>query len=174
MSKNIYPRPGLKFQAEATATILKLERSDAYKQPLEAPSCDQGDPRGLVTRLFRFKGKDRDVIIPVKCHARVMVGLLKAMRKCPTIQVTAGSDSVYSGSYRSYYQQKWLYDEYRAGRGYRAAHPCSGYHRQGRALDLRLVTPKEREAMLSVRVKGIRFYDLLPIDPPHFTLGQRG
>jgi hypothetical protein len=178
MSNVLTPRKGLKWKAEATAAILKLEAGAAYRAPLTEPTCAHDDPPGLVTRQFHFTGKGRDIVLPVRCHAKVMVGLLKALRKCPSIQVTASSTSVYSGSYRSWGQQNWLRQEYLAGRGHRAADPCYGYHRRGRALDLRLVTDEEREAMLSVRVRAgrrqLRFYDLLPIDPPHFTLGARG
>lgn len=147
----------------------------AYRAPLETPSCEPDDPEGLVSRTFHYKGKGRDVNITVTCHAKVMVGLMRAMRKCPSIQVTQSSSNPYSGSYRSYAQQMALWTAYKDGTGHRAAHPCSGYHRQGRALDLYQVTDDERSAMLSVRVDGIPFYDGLSFgDPPHFCLGAKG
>jgi hypothetical protein len=171
----IVVKPGLACRLRLTKAIKNLQDGEAYKQPLEVPSCDPNDPRGLVSRTFKFSGKGRNVTIKVTLHAKAMVGLLKALRARRSIQVTQSSDSKYSGSYRSWSQQKTLYDEYHAGIGHRAAHPCTGYHRQGRAIDLYLVSDIERRAMLAVRVDGLRFYDGLSFgDPPHFTLGARG
>ena len=174
--KTLRPRKGLKWKAEATAAILRLEASAAFRTPLTEPSCSHADPPGLVVRVFRFTGKGRDWNVAVKLHAKTMVGLLKAMRKCPSIQVTQPYTSAYSGCYRTYAQQAWLRDQYLHHGGKLAADPCDGEHRTGRSGDLYLVTIDERGAMLSVRVgrQELRFYDLLPQDPPHFTLGERG
>lgn len=177
MSKLIKVKPGLKCRAVLTAHILRLKASRAYRAPLTEPTCKPDTPPGLVTRTFRYppsKGRGQQDI-KVTLHAKAMVGLLKAMKKQRSIRVTASSTSPYSGSYRTYEQQLWLYQEYKAGRGYKAASPCYGYHRRGRAVDLLAVTDAERKAMLSVRVDGLRFYDGLSFgDPPHFTLGARG
>ena len=173
--KTLRPRRGLKWKAEATAAILRLEASRAFRTPLTDPSCTHADPPGLVVRVFHFTGKGRDWDVAVKLHAKTMVGLLKAMRKCPSIQVTQPYTSAYSGSYRTYAQQAWLRDQYLHHGGKLCADPCDTFHRTGRSCDLYLVTDEEREAMLSVRVgvRRIRFYDL-STDPPHFTLGARG
>jgi hypothetical protein len=168
-------RPGIACRLRLTKAIKKLEQSEAYRKPLQSPSCVPDDPEGLVSRVFNFAGKGRNVNITVTVHAKVMVGLLRAIRARRSIQVTQSSTSKYSGSYRTYAQQKLLYDEYKAGQGHKAAHPCSGYHRQGRAVDLYLVSWPERQAMLNVRVDGLKFYDGLSFgDPPHFTLGAKG
>ena len=173
MTIEIEPRKTLALRL--TPRILALQLSKEYRKPLESPSCDQADPQGLVTRSFHFVGKGRDQIVSVRCHAKTMVGFMKALRKAPTIQVTQSSESKYSGSYRSYDQQKLLYDEYKAGTGHKAAHPCSGLHRQGRALDLYKLTGEETEAMTAVRVSGIKFYHGVVFgDPPHYTLGAYG
>lgn len=173
--KVIEVKPGLVCRARLTAAITRLSLSSAYREPLREPGCDPSDPPGLVTRYFRFNGKGRDVTIGVRLHAKAMVGLLKALRKRRSIQVTQSFDSPYSGSYRTWDQQYKLWYNYKFGNGHKAAHPCYGYHRQGRAVDLYQVTPEERAAMLSVRVDGIRFYDGLSFgDPPHFTLGAKG
>ncbi len=162
----------IKFKIKARAAIAKLVLSKAYRKPLESPSCEHDDPEGLVTRTFRYKGRSDTI---VRCHAKVMVGLLKAMLRAPTIQITASSVSVYSGSYRSWDQQNWLYQEYLAGRGYKAAHPCAGYHRQGRALDVLGATPSEEKAMTAVRVSGKKFYAGEVFgDDPHWSFGALG
>ena len=170
------PRSGLRWKAEATAAILRLEAGAAFHTRLTRPSCTHADPPGLVTRTFHFKGKGRDVTIAVKLHAKAMVGLLKAMRKCPSIQVTQPYTSTYSGSYRTFTQQNTLYQNWihHAPGSHLAANPCTTYHRTGRPVDLYEVTPAERAAMLSVRVDTVQFHDLLPQDPPHFCLGARG
>jgi len=164
-----------RLQIKLTAAISKLEKSAAYKAPLENPSCDKNNPPGLVTRSFKYLREGRATVVLVTCHAKVMVGLLKAMRKEPGIQVTASSASMYSGSYRTWDQQNTLYQMYRAGTGYKAASPCLGYHRQGRALDLLETTKAEQDAVESVRVDGLRFYNGAGFgDPRHNTLGAYG
>jgi hypothetical protein len=168
-------RPGLACAAELTAAISRLRLSKKYKEPLVSPSCRTDDPPGLVVRRFHFKGKGRDVVIDVKLHAKVMVAFLKALRKCRTIQVTQSYTSTYSGSYRTYEQQNTLYQRYISGTGYKAANPCHGYHRTGRAVDLFQVTDEEAAAMQSVREDGKRFYwGKVFGDPPHFSYGELG
>jgi len=172
------PRTGPKWKVEATVAIARLEASAAFRTPLTDPSCTHADPKGLVVRRFHFKGKGRNITMDVKLHAKAMVGLLKALRKCPTIQVTQGYTSAYSGCYRSFTQQNTLYQAYihHAPGSHLAANPCDTYHRTGRAFDLLEPTAEERATMLSVRVgiQRIRFFDLLPQDPPHMCLGARG
>lgn len=174
--KTITPRKGPKFIAEATAAILRLQASAAYRTKLTDPSCSHEDPPGLVVRVFHFTGKGRDVTLPVKLHAKMMVALLKALRKCPSIQVAQGFDNAYSGCYRTFAQQDHLYQAYvhHEPGSHLAANPCSTYHRTGRACDNYEMTMEERAAWLSVRVGGLRVYDLTPQDPPHVTLGARG
>ena len=175
MAVNFDVRKRRIFKLKATAAIARLMVSKAYRQPLQAPSCEPDDPPGLVHRTFRYRdGRE----VKVKCHAKVMVGLLKAMRKEPGIEVTASYDSPYSGSYRTWDQQNWLYQRYLNG-GPRAASPCRGYHRQGRALDLLNNTPAEDQAMASVRVRDglrhLKFYHGAAFgDPRHWTLGALG
>jgi len=165
----------LRLKVQLTAAISKLENSAAYKTPLESPSCDRGDPGGLVIRTFKYKRDGDPVVVRVECHAKVMVGYLKALKREPGIQVTVSSDSVYSGSYRTWDQQSALYTMYKNGTGYKAAHPCLGYHRQGRALDCLENTPAEQSALEDVRVDGLRFYNGAGFgDPRHNTLGAYG
>lgn len=164
-----------RLQIKLTAAISRLEKTAAYKAPLEIPSCDRDHPAGLITRSFKYKRDGNAAVVLVTCHAKVMVGLLKAMRKEPGIQVTVSSTSMYSGSYRTWDQQNTLYQMYRAGTGYKAASPCLGYHRQGRALDLLETTKAEQDAVESVRVDGLRFYNGAGFgDPRHNTLGAYG
>ncbi len=176
MTQLYEPRQGPKWQLEAAAAILRIQASAAYRTPLTNPSCSQAEPPGLIVRNFHFTGKGRDVTIAVKLHAKMMVALLKALRLCTTIQVTQPYTNAYSGCYRSFAQQNYLYQNYihHVAGSHLAANPCNTYHRTGRAADLFEVTAAERAAMLAVRVSGLRVYDLLPQDPPHFTLGARG
>ncbi len=175
MAEVIKIRPGAVCRLRLTKAIRNLEQSEAYNKPLENPSCDDDDPQGLVSRTFNFKGKGRNTDVEVTLHAKALVGLLKALRARRSIQVTQSSTSKYSGSYRTYAQQLLLYNEYVAEIGYKAAHPCSGYHRQGRAVDLYLVSDREAEAMLSIRVDDLQFYWGISFgDRPHFTLGALG
>jgi hypothetical protein len=165
----------LRLKIKLPAAIAKLETSAAYKAPLETPSCEKDNPAGLVTRTFKYLREGDPTVVSVTCHAKVMVGLLKAMRKEPGIQVTVSSTSMYSGSYRTWDQQNTLYQMYKSGTGYKAAHPCLGYHRQGRALDLLETTKDEQDAVESVRVDGLRFYNGAGFgDPRHNTLGAYG
>ena len=171
MTKVYEPRKGPKWVAEATAAIVRLGASAAYRAPLSSPHCGVWTPAGLVTRRFHFTGKGRDVTIDVTLHAKMMVALLKLLRKCPSFQV-GGSLASYR-SYQTQYNLWYAYTHHLPG-SHRAASPCYGYHRCGRAVDGFYVTDKERAAFLSVRVRGLRIYDLGDIDPPHFTLGVRG
>ena len=165
----------LRLKVKLPGAISKIEGSDAYKAPLESPSCDRGEPRGLITRTFKYKRDGDPVVVKVTCHARVMVGYLKALKREPGIQVTVSSDSMYSGSYRTWDQQSTLYNMYKNGTGYLAAHPCSGYHRQGRALDILNASGAEQRAIDDVRVDGLRFYNGAGFgDPRHNTLGAYG
>jgi hypothetical protein len=172
--KTYEPRVGPKWKVEATAAIARLEASAAFRAPLSTPHCGEWTPPGLVTRRFHFKGKGPDVIVDVTLHAKMMVALFKALRKYPTIQV---SGTAY-GSYRTYASQYALWRAWvnHLPGSHLAANPCFGFHRCGRSVDNYQMTQVEREAWLSVRVgrQGIRVYDLLPEDPPHVTLGERG
>lgn len=164
-----------RLQIKLTAAITRIEKSAAYKAPLETPSCERDNPAGLITRSFKYKRDGDPTVVVVTCHAKVMVGLLKAMRKEPGIQVTVSSTSMYSGSYRTWDQQNTLYQMYKNGTGYKAANPCLGYHRQGRALDCLENTKAEQDALESVRVEGLRFYNGAGFgDPRHNTLGAYG
>lgn len=162
----------LKLQARLDEEIKKLRASDAFDKPLTEPSCKHDTPPGLVTRRFKYRDGRT---ISVKCHAQVMVALMRAMKEAPTIEVTASSDSMYSGSYRSWSQQNTLYELYKAGKGYKAADPCFGYHRRGRALDILDASDKEKAALLDVRVSGEQFYNGESFgDPPHYSFGAKG
>jgi len=165
--KTYEPRVGVKWIAEATAAIVGLSASSAYRQPLSNPHCGDWTPPGLVSRVFHFKGKGRDVQVIVRCHAKMMVALFKLLRKEPTFQVAGAL-----ASYRSYTVQNNLYQAWihHVPGSHLAANPCYGYHRCGRALDGYEVTAQERAAFLGVRVAGLPIYDLLPQDPPHFSL----
>lgn len=172
MSTKVYePRKGKLWVVEATAAIARLEVSAAYRAPLSGPHCGEWTPAGLVTRTFRFTGKGRDIVLPVTCHAKMMVAMFKVLRKCPSYQV-GGS----LASYRTFTMQNNLYQAWihHAEGSHRATSPCYGYHRCGRALDAFYMAAEEREAWTTVRVGGLRCYDLGDIDPPHVTLGTRG
>jgi hypothetical protein len=175
MAVNFDTTKPLRLKVKLPLAIARLERTVAYKKPLEDPSCDKGDPKGLISRTFKYKRGGDPVVVKVTCHAKVMVGYLKALRKETGIQVTVSSDSMYSGSYRTWDQQNTLYTMYKNGTGYMAAHPCSGYHRQGRALDILDATKAEQQAINSVRVDGLRFFNGAGFgDPRHNTLGAYG
>lgn len=168
MSKTYEPRKGPKWVATATLAIGRLMTSSQYRAPLSAPHCGDWTPPGLVIRYFHFKGKGRDVVVEVRCHAKMMVALLKLLRKNPSFQVAG---TAYA-SYRSYASQNGLYQAWihHYPGSHLAANPCYGYHRAGRALDGYQVTADERRDFLSVRVSGLPVYDLMPQDPPHFSL----
>jgi LAS superfamily LD-carboxypeptidase LdcB len=160
------------LMAQLSLNIARIRVSRAFRAPLTKPSCDKDTPPGLVHRTFRYKDGRT---VEVTCHAKVMVGLMRAMRQSPGIEVTASSDSAYSGSYRSWQQQNDLYVAYKAGTGHKAADPCFGYHRRGRALDILNASDKDKAAMSSVRVAGERFYNGADFgDPPHWSWAAHG
>lgn len=165
-------RKNIELMIRLDKEIKQLRLSRAFDKPLTEPTCRHDTPPGLVVRRFRYRDGRT---VSVRCHAKVMVGLMRAMKAAPTIEVTASSESPYSGSYRSWGQQNWLYQAYINGRGYKAADPCHGYHRRGRALDLLNATPKEEKAMTDVRVSGERFFhgDVFG-DPPHWSFAELG
>jgi hypothetical protein len=166
----------LKVNARLTAAIVRLELTQAYRKPLSEPHCGDWTPAGLVTRTIKYRsGRIKKVTL----HAKVMVAYLKALKLKKNLEVTASSDSMYSGSYRSYAQQNTLYQMYKAGTGYKAANPCYGYHRCGRAIDLLALDGDDRKsqakAMTSVRVAGERFYHGVVFgDPPHYSFAVTG
>jgi len=170
MTKTYEPRVGPKWVAEATRAIIALSATRAYHAPLTEPHCGEWTPPGLVTRKFHFEGKGRNVIVIVKCHAKMMVALFKLLRKNPTFQV-AGSLASYR-SYGTQYRLWYAWTHHLPG-SHLAANPCYGYHRCGRALDGYMVSEKERRDFLSIRVGGRQVYDLMPQDPPHFSFGAR-
>lgn len=160
------------LMARLDQEIARLRKSRAFGKPLREPSCAKTTPPGLVRRKFRYR--DGRVCV-VRCHAQLMVALMRAMKEAPTIEVTASADSAYSGSYRSWSQQNALYQAYQAGTGHRAANPCSGYHRCGRALDILNASLKEKAALESVRVAGQQLYNGESFgDPPHWSYGAKG
>lgn len=153
--------------------IKKLRGSRKFRAALVKPSCSHRTPPGLVRRTFRYRDGR---VVEVRAHAKVMVGLMEAMRDAPTLEVTATATSRYSGSYRSYAQQSELYEAYIGGWGHKAANPCSGYHRCGRAFDLvQPLSEREDEAMTKVRVDGKRFFNGASFgDPAHWSFGDLG
>jgi hypothetical protein len=152
--------------------IKAIRGSKEFDKPLTEPSCKHDFPPGLVRRTFIYRNGRR---CTVKCHAKLMVALMRAMKEAPTIEVTASSDSMYSGSYRSWSQQNTLYQLYIQGKGYKAADPCYGYHRRGRALDILNASAKEAKALAQVRVSGLQLYNGSSFgDPPHWSLGEKG
>jgi LAS superfamily LD-carboxypeptidase LdcB len=172
MQSTIDTRKNRALMAQLSLNIARLRVSRAFRKPLTNPSCEKDTPPGLVHRTFKYKDGR---VVKVTCHAKVMVGLMRAMKKAPGIEVTASSDSPYSGSYRTFDQQNSLYQAYKAGTGHRAAGPCFGYHRRGRALDILSATQKEKDALASVRVAGERFYNGADFgDPPHWSFGAHG
>jgi len=146
----------------------------AFGQPLTEPHCGVWTPVGLVARTFNYRS-GRSVM--VRCHAKVMVAYLKALAIDQTIEVTASATSRFSGSYRTFEQQNSLFQDFihHVPGSHKAADPCDGYHRTGRALDIHEVTDKQAETMESVRVDGRRFFhgDVFG-DPPHFSFGELG
>jgi hypothetical protein len=174
--KPIDCRKNLVLMPRITFAIARIKAGPAYKAPLTQPSCSHDDPPGLISRTFIFRdGTKSGRAVVVTCHAKVMVGFLRALRKAPGLSVTASSTSKFSGSYRTWAQQNELYQDYKNGNGHKAADPCHGFHRRGRALDILNASPKENAAMASVRVDGLKFYhgDVFG-DPPHWTLGTLG
>lgn len=153
--------------------ILRLRASKAYRQRLTKLPINPGQEiPGIVHRTFRYRD-GRTVL--VTCHARVMVAYMRALKKQPTIEVTASSDSMYSGSFRTWEQQQTLYVAYITGHGHKAAQPGFGYHQTGRALDILDASAGERQAMLEVRDQGDQFYNGAVFgDPPHYSFGELG
>ena len=160
------------LQERLDAEIKKLRGSRAFDKPLREPSCTKTTPPGLVRRRFKYRDGR---VVTVRCHAQLMVALMRAMKDAPTIEVTASSDSAYSGSYRTFAQQDALYKAYMNGTGHKAANPCTGYHRCGRALDILNASDKEETALEQVRVSGEQLYhgDVFG-DPPHWSYGALG
>lgn len=166
-------RKNIAFQAAARARIAKLRVSRDFRRPLTDLPIRQGqEVPGVVRQEFIYAGGDRKV---VRLHAKVMVALLKAMLKAKTIEVTATSESKYSGSFRTWAQQAELYSDYQNGSGHMAARPGFGYHQTGRAFDGLEWSERERDAMESVRVSGLRFHSGEVFgDPPHYSFGAVG
>lgn len=162
----------VELMAQLDKEIAKLRTSRAFRRPLREPSCSRLPPPGMVTRTFRYRDGR---LCTVKLHAKVMVALMRAMKEAPTIEITASADSAYSGSYRSYAQQKALHDAYVSGTGHRAADPCTGYHRCARAIDVLNASEREKDALLGVRVAGDQFYNGASFgDPPHYSWAAKG
>lgn len=162
------------LKARLHMNIVALRASRNFRRPLQDPSCSPDTPAGLVHRKFRYR--DGRVCV-VAAHAQAMVGLMRAMLIAPTIEVTASIESPYSGSYRTFQQQNDLYQAYIHNEpgSHKAANPCDGYHRQGRAFDILNASAKEKDAMLAVRVEGERFYNGADFgDPPHYSFAAHG
>ncbi len=172
MARVIDTRRNIPLNLRLHAEIARLRTSRDYRRPLQEPSCARDTPPGLVSRTFHYRDGR---IVEVKLHAKVMVGLMRAMLRAPGIMVTADADSPYSGSYRSFEQQAWLRDQYLHHGGHQAADPCDGYHRQARAVDLDPLSVKEKRAMEDVRVDGQQFFNGASFgDPPHWSFGAKG
>lgn len=165
-------RHNIALKARLHMNIVALRLSRNYRRPLQEPSCSPDTPAGLVHRKFRYRDGR---ICEVAAHAKAMVGLMRAMLESPTIEITASTDSPYSGSYRTFAQQAWLRDQYLHHGGHQAADPCDGYHRQGRAFDLKEASERDESAMRKVRVDGLEFYNGASFgDPPHWSFGAKG
>jgi hypothetical protein len=148
--------------------------SVAFRQPFTEPHCGEWTPVGLVARTFHYRN---DRTVTVRCHAKVMVAYLKALGEDETIEVTATSSSRFSGSYRTFDQQNDLFQDFKnhVPGSHLAADPCDGFHRTGRALDIREVTDHQAETMESVRLEGERFFWGISFgDRPHFSFGVLG
>lgn len=146
----------------------------SFGQPFAEPHCGVWTPAGLVTRTFNYRSQRT---VKVRCHAKVMVAYLKALAIDATIEVTATAESRFSGSYRTFDQQDGLFQDFKnkVPGSHRAVDPCDGFHRTGRALDMKDVTAEQAETMESVRVDGERFFWGNSFgDPPHFSFGVLG
>jgi hypothetical protein len=139
--------------------------------PYRAQQTSPTDPSGrvysaaaldMIRRPFVFRGGRR---VLVSLQRPAFVALLRAMRDVPSIEVGFGS-GVYA-SWRDFTMQRILYANHLAG-GPLAAPPGKTWHHRA-AVDLGVRSDAGRAAMLR---HG--FVDLLPQDPPHFTLGRRG
>lgn len=164
----------LATQAELRLQIARLRASRDYRRPLtHLPIVKGQEIPGIVRRRFQFRSGD---VKEVRLHARVMVAFLRALLRDPGLEVTADAASAYSGSFRSWAQQNWLYQEYLLGRGHKAAQPGHGYHQTGRALDMiGGGTQRVNDAMLAVRDGGDKFYSGAAFgDPPHYSFGELG
>jgi TorA maturation chaperone TorD len=156
-------RPGLRCRAKLTALIWKLDHSKAGNKPRVFQRSAPESSLNLVVRTFTFMDGRT---IAVKLQAPAMVDFMRALRDQAgrAIGVTVSYTSVYSGSFRTHDQQKWLYTEYKAGRGHLAAPPYSSWHEAGLAVDLLTPTDGQRACM-----KRHGFMDYEPNDPPHFS-----
>ena len=151
-----------------------IAESDAFGRPFTEPHCGKWTPVGLVARTFNYRS---DRTVTVRCHAKVMMLYLKALEIDPTIEVTADASSRFSGSYRTFDQQNTLFQDFvnHVPGSHLAADPCDGFHRTGRALDIREVKDKQAETMESVRLEGERFFWGISFgDRPHFSFGVLG
>lgn len=153
--------------------VKTLRESRHYEAPLSEPHCGEWTPPGLVVVRLRYPNDD---VSRVKLHAKAMCLYLRVLKDAAYCEVTTDFASPYSGTYRSFTQQNRLYLSYKAGTGHKAANPCSGYHRCGRAIDLRNgIMPLVEEAMTGRQEDGLRFYhgDVFG-DPPHYSFGELG
>ena len=151
-----------------------IAESAAFGQPFTEPHCGEWTPVGLVVRTFNYRS---DRTVTVRCHAKVMVAYLKALGDDETIEVTATASSRFSGSYRTFDQQNSLFQDFvnEVPGSHKAADPCDGFHRSGRALDIREVTDEQAETMEAVRLDGERFFWGISFgDRPHFSFGVLG
>lgn len=171
------PRQGPKWRNAARALIHRLEdgapvgydghRIAPYRVAYPRPSDDfSRDEIDLVRRLFRFRG---DRLVVVRLQRVAFVGLLRAMRDEPSIEIGFGAG--FYATYRTDEMQGDLREIYLNG-GPLAAPQDVSNHELGIAADLSNAGASgspQREAMQAHGFQG-----LLPQDPPHHTFGRRG
>lgn len=154
--------------------IARIRLGREYKRPLTNLPIARGQlVPGIISRDFRYGPSN---VKRVRLHARVMVCYMRALLKNPTCEVAVDADSAYSGSFRTWAQQQWLYEQYINGSGHKAAQPGYGYHQTGRAVDIsNWANAKVEHAMLSVQDQGDEFHSGASFgDPPHHSFGAVG
>jgi hypothetical protein len=161
MPPTLRPRLGKEWKEEATHAI-ELILSKGPLKPLRDPGCWSERVLDLTTRRFDFHKRSYE--FNVTLNRTAMIHFLRTLRDWP--QISAAGPLA---SFRDCALQAHLYEQYINGDGHLVAPPGKSFHQTGRSIDLYLPSDKERTAMLE---HG--FFDLLPYDPPHFTLGERG
>jgi len=124
----------------------------------------------LVVRTFTYKNGRT---CAVKLQSYPMAALLRAMKRCPSIEVTQPYTSACSGSFRTHAQQKSLYDAYKAGTGHLASPPYTSWHEAAVALDILNPDTKDPDTRVTPRqaLEAEGFHSDLPADPPHLSYG---
>lgn len=101
--------------------------------------------------------------------ADVEIRTARAFRAMQRAAAADGIELFIRSGFRSYEQQSWLYQAWRAGYGNKAARPGHSNHQSGRALDL-VVRDPATLAWLTARAKRFGFRRTVKSEPWHWEL----